>query len=306
MTALNDLRDFDVDAAEVTLWTFKTSRAGGTLGFKGRWVETSEALDNALREAVKAERAHIEEMIEYGLLAQNNEASALRLDADETHASWIVDVAEDDSAQNRVRNLKDLRNSGFYAIKLVQGETVLYGVKKTDASWHTRRVQNAVSAIFVEDVMGIEESPSFDIAKSVDFFIVGDSLLVADKGRFESIMQYKAAHREDFAALTAEPAFLAILADVGPIVAFVGDNKIHLRRASAIRQKAYYSDAAFMNNLRARRDEMGFNFEFDAVGRIIATAEHCREIFQALLDHRLLSRLSENIYDVQDAVSIAV
>lgn len=306
MPALDDLQSFNIDGATATLWIFKKSSQDGAPRFKGRWVETSEALDGALKAAVAGERGRIQEVIEYGLLAQNNEASALSIEIDETHAGLIVDETDAETQNKKITVIKDIRNASFYVIKLVQGEDVIHAVKKADSSWKTKRSIGIISAVFADQQLGLDESPTFDIARSVDFFIVGDSILVANKGSFESVLSYKEAHKDDFAALQGEPQFIAILSDLAPIVAFVGENKIQLRRAAAIRQKGYYANAAFMNNLRARRAELGFTFNFDAQGRIVPTPESCREIFTALLDHRLTSRLSESIYDVQDAVSVDV
>jgi hypothetical protein len=50
---------------------------------------------------------------------------------------------------------------------------------------------------------------------------------------------------------------------------------------------------------------MNLSIQFDAAGRIIPTVETCRDIFQALLDHRLDSRLSQQLYDVQNTEPVA-
>ena len=81
---------------------------------------------------------------------------------------------------------------------------------------------------------------------------------------------------------------------------YVGDNKMQLRRASAIRQRGHYKDPAFMSNLRKRHEEFLLDIEFDDAGRIVATPETCGDIVRALLDHRLASAFSQNIYDVPD------
>lgn len=55
-----------------------------------------------------------------------------------------------------------------------------------------------------------------------------------------------------------------------------------------------------MGLLREHNDAMNLGIEFDDEARIAPTAETCRNIFHALLDHRLDSRLSNLIYDVQN------
>ena len=83
------------------------------------------------------------------------------------------------------------------------------------------------------------------------------------------------------------------------LIGFVGTNKIQLRRTSAIKTKGHYKDPDFMGRLRAEARNLGFKFAFDAAGRIVPTPDDCRDIIQALLDHRLNSRLSKQLYDVE-------
>jgi len=54
-----------------------------------------------------------------------------------------------------------------------------------------------------------------------------------------------------------------------------------------------------MNNLKQHYGAMDLHIQFDAQGRIIPTPESCRDIFQALLNFRLDSRLSGELFDVQ-------
>lgn len=304
MPILEDLRAFDLENSATTLWVFKKSNNNSEPRYNGRWVRTSDDLDAALKEAVAAERARIEEVQEYGLLAQNNEASALTIPADETQANIVLAECSAETQNKQVTKLREVQNAAFYVIKLVVGTAVIYAVKQSDPSWRTRRSRNVISAVFSDQQLGLETAPTFMIAKSIDFFIVGDALLISNKGKFESILQYKAAHQDDFTTLQTEPEFVAIFAELAPLVAFVANNKIHLRRVCAIRQKRNYADPNYMANLRAQHTALGFTFAFDAAGRIIATSEHCREIFQALLDHRLSSQLSQRVYDVPDAVEV--
>ena len=142
--------------------------------------------------------------------------------------------------------------------------------------------------------------------KSFDFIIFGDTILVRNKGAFESVLRYKSTQREDFVELQAEAEFLAAFVDVAPLVAYVGDNKIQLRRACAIRDKGHYRDPEFMQRLRQNQAEYGLVIQFDDGGRIIVTPETCAQIMKALLDHRLKSGFSALVYDVQDTTPVQV
>lgn len=300
------LANFDVANATVSVWLFK--RSGGSAGsppvYTGKWVATDDALDAALKEAMIAERARPTEIIEYGLLAQNNEGSALRIDKLETHAGLIIDATADEVPARKVKNLKHVQNTRFYVIKLVAGDEAIYAVRQTDPSWQSRKAKNAISVYFSDEQLGLDDDPGFTISKYVDFFIAGDDVIISHKGHFESVLSYRAAHTQDFVDLQAEQAFAALFTDMAPLVAYIGTNKIQLRRACAIRQKGHYLNADFMAKLREHHGRCGLVLQFNDAGLLEPTPETCADIIRALLDHRLLSVFSENIYDVPDATAV--
>lgn len=305
MPVPQSLVDFDIANATASIWLFKKSASVGKIPrFSGRWIDTNAELDEALKGAIAQERARIVEVNEYSLLAQNNEGSALRIDTLETHAGLIVDQAAGETPAKRVSSLKHVQNTGFYVVKLTNGDQVLHAVRKTDSSWQSQKSRSAISVFFEGDQLGLNLAPSFSISRYVDFFIVEDDVVISDKRNFESVLSYKQAHAQDFATLQTEPDFAGLFTTLDPIVAFVGTNKIHLRRACAIRQKAHYKNADFMAKLRQHHARCGLTLTFDAAGRIIPTLENCADIIKALLDHRLLSAFSDNVYDVPDATVV--
>lgn len=299
--------NFDIDGAGVAVWLFKKSggAAGAPPTYTGRWVDTDANVEAALRAAISEARAQIEEIVEYGLLAQNNEGSALGIDAIETHADLIVQRAANPLPQFKVRSLKDIQNSDFYVVKLTSNGEVLHAVRKTDGSWKTRRRSNYINVLFKDDALELEESPEFSLSKYVDFFILNDRIYIKEKANFESVLNYKQAHADDFVQLQAEPGFAGLFTDLAPLVAFVGSNKIQLRRVCAIRQKGHYQNAQFVDRLRQHHAQYQLNIIYDGNGLIEPTPETCSDIITALLDHRLLSAFSDNIYDVPDTTQVA-
>jgi len=305
MPALQDLKAFDVANADVHLWVFKKSQRDGALVLTGRWIPVSPELATALKDTVNGERERITEVIQYSLLAQNNEASALQIGTADTNAPIIVAAAGDPTDKKKVSKVKDLLNTAFYAIKLIAGGNVLYGVKKTDSSWLTRRQKGVLNVVFSDETLTIDEESRFVISRYLDFFILENDVLVSKKENFESVLNHKKEHIADFIALKAEPQFSGIFSEIGPLESYVSDNKIQLRRASVIKVKGHYKDPAFMQRLRERHVQYKLNLTFDGQGRLVPTEANCPHIFQALLDHRLTSGFSENIYDVQDAANVA-
>ena len=308
MPSLDTLRAINVDDADATLWVFKgpTGPASEDPRYTGRWVESTNEVVTVLKETLESEIDRLEEVHEYGLLAENNEASALRITTNETHAGYVVDAAAAETQPKKASNIRHLQNTKFYVAKFIHGERVIHAVKKTEASWMTRKARSMQTVFFADNQLGIDNKPRFDIAKKFDFIIVDDEILCLNKGAFESVLRYKQAHKEDFAHLQAEQEFTDVFVDVAPLVEHVGENKIQLRRASAIRAKGHYRDPEFMQRLRDTQVDFGLTIQFDGAGRIVATPETCSQIMTALLDHRLASGFSKLVYDVQNTTPVAV
>lgn len=305
MPAPQSLVNFDVADATVEVWLFKKSTAAdGTLRFTGRWIETDDALDQALRDAISIKRQAIADMAPYTLLAATSDGLALHIDSLETHGTLIAANSADPVPQRKVRKLKDVQNTDFYVVKLVKDDVVLRAVRKTDASWRSKKAINVLSVLYADDQLGLNENPGFNISREVDFFMIDDDVVILNKSSFESILSYKQAHADSFLALQAEPVFSGLFTSMTELVNFVGANKLHLRRACAIRQIGHYRNADFIQRLRMHHLQCGLNIAFDAQGRIVPSEETCADIIRALLDHRLSSLFSENHYDVPDATVV--
>lgn len=304
MADLDALQAFDLADCNSVLWSFKKRTSGGQPVFTGRWVATTLALDNALTDALRSELERIEEVLEYGLLAQNNEQSALTINVDETHADAVIHQAAAETPNKQITDTKHLNNAAFYVAKFSNGDQVVYGVKKPDRSWRTSANAGLARMVFREQELDLSNSPSFNLATTFDFIIFDGCIYIGSKQNFESALSYKAAHEADFASLCNDQDFADVFSELATIVDFVGNNKIQLRRASAIRQKAHFRDAVFMQNLRNQCVQLGFDISFDDDGKIDPQNSNCRDIFTALLDHRLTSTVSTTIYDVQNAEAI--
>lgn len=304
MADLLALKAFDVLNSTVTLWVFKRSTRAGKIVYTGRWVETSELLDAKIKENVNAAVQSVEEIREYSLLAENNETSVLSIPADETHAGQLIQecVARD---EKKVKKLKDIQNAHFYAIRLtLDDQNSLYAVKSTDDSWKLKKLAGAYRAVFKDNALDIDDTPTFNISKSIDFFIFDGDVIAKQKNKTESILSYKEAHKEDFGLLKLEPKFSSLFSSMDEIDVYVGNNKIQLRRASAIKQKAHYNNDVYIQNIRNNAVEMQLLIDFDLNGKIVPSAESCKYIFLALLNHRLFSRFSGEYYDVQNIENI--
>jgi hypothetical protein len=74
---------------------------------------------------------------------------------------------------------------------------------------------------------------------------------------------------------------------------------------AVVEQKALYANPNFLPALQAVSNARGWGLNFDAhTNRLVPCEQTARTILQVLLDHRLLSEVTQNIYDVPDAVPV--
>jgi hypothetical protein len=304
MAIPQSLSAFNIADASVSLWVFRKSGPSDQPVFNGRWVQIEGALSAALKLAAISVRGSIVETNDYELLATIEVGQSLLIDTVETHADNIVVACAAELPQRRAQNIGHMSNTDFYVVKFTHQDRVLHTVTKTDSSWRSRRSQNYLTVVLKGEELSLEADPAFSISRKIDFFISGDEILILDRDNFESIVNYKAAHAEEFNALQNEAPFADLFVDLTPLVTFVGTNKLHLRRVCALRTKGLYADAQFMARLRQNYAQAGLDLSFDAQGRFVVNPDQCSDVIRALLDHRLHSLFSNNFYDVPNATVV--
>lgn len=296
------LSNFNIADSDVSVWLFRKSRGqDGEVVLTGHWIDIDNNLGIALKEAVTQARESILETEGYSLTATLEPGQALTIETEVTAAPQIVEKAAEEVAKRKATTIAHIQNTYFYVVKLSHQNDVIHAVRRTDTSWASKKNMNLIKVIFEDDQLGLNPHPDFHLSRYVDFIIAGDEIVMLNKDSFEQVLSYKEAHASDFVTLQTEPAFVGVFTDIAPLVAFVGNNKLKLRRVCAIREKGHYSDAAFMANLRLGYAEAGLNLVFDDDGKLIANPDTCADIVRALLNHRLYSRFSEQHYDVPNA-----
>lgn len=205
-----------------------------------------------------------------------------------------------------MKSAKQLNNAAGYVLRLRHGGSVIYCIKKANADWATRKKKGMMNVFFTEAGLDIMESPSFSLARSFDFFVAGESVLMASKPAFESILNHKDTYEEAYAELKQDPGFSAAIADFAVFDAFIGKNATHLRRMAVIRARGYYQNPDYLARLREINGLRNWGILFDAEGRIVATPEKMSDILHVLLDHRLRSELSDNQYDVPSTTPVGL
>ena len=297
------LRAFDFANSTVHLWVFK--RSSTPARFTARYAQTDDALNALIVSVVQSEMNRITEFADYTHLAQTNENSCLATlmqGSDFEHLKALVDRPEPDW---RVRTIKDLKNASGYLVKFTHNGRVVYAVKKSASTWKTSYLKTHINIVFSNGELSAAEDNGFAIEKSFDFYAHDAAIFIASKGAFESAMEHRASYAQAFANLQNNAAFSYLFTDIQPLVKYVGTNAIQLRRMARIEERAIFSRPGFLAAVQAVNVRRNWGLNFDTVtGRLVPCDKTAKTIMQILLDHRLLSEVTDMIYDVPDATQV--
>ncbi|GHC91550.1 DUF4868 domain-containing protein [Pseudorhodoferax aquiterrae] len=296
-------RTFDYDSATVQLWVFKKSTTG--LKFRAWHVRTDETIEALFKETIKREVNATNEKFAYTAIAQNNEASCLvHALEDSENLITLLNLVDSPEAENTDAELKHLKGAAGYLVKFQSGERTVYAVRRTAPNWKPRVRSSLINAIFKNGELSATPEETFSFDSFFDFYCINETVLVKSKRAYESTMSEKKSYQKNFDSLTLDPKFTSIFSDIIPLKEYVGTNAMQLRRITVIQQKAVYLREEFPERVRLVNGTRNYGLNFDAEGRIIVCSKTAKTVMQILLDHRLLSEITDSIYDVQDTEAV--
>lgn len=271
----------------------------------GRYAQTDAALNDLLRDVVKREMGRITEFANYTHLAQTNEGSCLATTVAGGDFEYLKAVIDRPEPDWRVRNIKDLKNASGYVVKFTNNGQTVYAVKKSASNWKTSYLKTHINIVFSNGELSAAEDNGFAIDRTFDFYAYDTAVFIASKSAFEAAMGHRVSYSQAFAMLQQTAAFSGLFTDIQPIVSYVGTNAIQLRRIARIEEKGLFLKPGFLIALQAVSGRRGWGLNFDIPsGRLVPCAQTARTIMQVLLDHRLLSEVTDTIYDVPDATQV--
>lgn len=298
----NSMRTFDYAQATVHLWIFKKTTAAQR--YKAHFVQTDEGFKNVLKSLIRSEMERVTEFGPYTHLAQNNENSCLSISRQDTDFVLLkaqVDRLEPECA---IQGVGDLKGADGYVVKYHHNYDTVYAVKRSTQSWKTSYPKKLMNLVFKNGELSAAEDDCFTIERNFDFISKGDFIFITNKRGFESTTQHRAGYSQAFATLQQNPTFSALFSDVTPLVQYVGTNTIQLRRMATVEQKALYAQPSFLPNLRRVCTSRNWEINFGPDDKIVPCEQTAKAIVQVLLDHRLISEVTNNMYDVPDATQI--
>ncbi|MGO3586361.1 MAG: DUF4868 domain-containing protein [Serratia liquefaciens] len=297
------LKNHDINNSNVHLWVFKRSTTANR--FISHYVQTDNTLNDQLKLIAQGEFRRITEFHAYSYLAETNDNSCLSTviaGSDFANLKTLVDRPEPDC---RLVNIKDLKNVSGYVVKFTHNGQTVYAIKRSAKNWKASFLKTHVNIVFKNGELSAAEDEAFVIERNFDFYAIDTALFIANKRAFESVMEHRASYTQAFTNLQATASFSDLFTDMTTIINYVGNNSIQLRRMARVEERALYLSPQFLtavqsvNNLRA----WGLNFE-PQTGKIIPCDQTVKTIIQVLLDHRLLSEVTNLIYDVPDATQV--
>lgn len=302
-TKFQKLKTFNFNNATSHLWVFKSSASA--IKYRAKFAQTDDPLNLQLKTFVHEEIQRITEFSSYSYISQTNENSCLSINVIETDFQFLKAQIDRLESENRAEGVKDLNGAKGYVVKFTHNGETVYAVKRSASNWKTAYPKKYINMIFSDgELTGVEDN-SFSIEKNFDFYVVDNAVFISNKRGFESLMQYKSAYKNAFNQLSASQNFSDLFADITPLVEHVGSNSMHLRRMAVVEEKGIYTRPNFMTNLQNVNTLRNWGINFDPhTNKIIVCEATAKIILQVLLDHRLMSEITDNIYEVPEATQI--
>lgn len=303
MIDFTDWREFDYQQATVQLWTFKKSATDAR--FRAWHVRTDADIEMLFRQAVISSIENTTEMISYSPISQNNESSCLTHSLEESAGLIaLLNLVDAPEAENVDAQLKHLKGAAGYLVKFQGSNQTVYAVRRTAPSWRPQVRRSFINATFCNGELSVTPQETFSFDSCFDFYCVNETVFIKSKRAFEISMSEKRVYERNFEDLSVDPAFSAIFSDIEPLKAYIGNNTMQLRRITVIQDKAIYLRPDFSRRLQRVNHARGFGLSFDHSGKLIVSENSAKTILQILLDHRLVSEITDTIYDVPDAEAI--
>ena len=299
MTEFDLWKSFNYQESNVQLWVFKKSQSSAK--FRGWHVKTDPAIEQLFRDAASTDVTLTTEHLSYQPLSQNNENSCLTHSLSESEGlTALLNVVNQPATENIDAKLKHLKGAIGYLVKFQFDSQVVYAIRKTAPTWKPKIRNSFINAIFQNGELSATPEETFSFDDYFDFYCINEVIFIKSKRAYESTTSDKKSYQRNFDSLLIDPSFIDIFVDIEPLKNYVGSNSIQLRRMTVIQDKALYSKPNFLEKVQEISSNRDFGLNFDDGGKLIICSETVKTIIQILLDHRLLSEITETIYDVPD------
>jgi len=296
-------KTFNFSQSSIQLWVFKKSTTPAK--FRAWYVKTDDEIKRLFQEAANKDVNAIAEQLSYTPLSQNNESSCLIHSLQESDGlESLINIVNQPELENIDVELQHLKGAAGYLVKFKYNDQTIYAVRKTALTWKPKVRNSLINAIFKNGELSASPTETFSFDEYFDFYNLNTTIFIKSKRAYESITSDKKKYQRAFSNLIIDQKFNEIFSDIEPLKKYIGTNAIQLRRMTVIQEKSLYSDPDFLVKVSQINSNRNFGLNFDDNGKIVICEKTVKTVMQILLDHRLLSELTDTIYDVPDAEAI--
>jgi hypothetical protein len=294
---LKVLRQIDIEKWTATLSVVKRSLAHGKATYKVLGVDIDEALQQCLRADMWEVLCRKFRFRSYEFLSEDQDEIMYTIKVEQTDFDGIRRAIEDGATVERAKSYSELMNSWAYVVRLQGMGNTVYGFRQVSRLTATKRVGGLRNLIWRDQMLvDLADQEIFTITKGFDFLVYSGWLLIAEKHKFETALNFRAGMERIRDEVLAELDQLGFCSDLAALKSAAGSNLARLRRICSISQNGHFKNPHFMRRAIDLNNRMGWGLS-QQDGKIIVD-ETSIDTFLMILDNsRLQSPVNDEAFD---------
>jgi hypothetical protein len=230
--------------------------------------------------------------------ADQDEGEALAVSTDETDFEQIQAQVDLGSAARSITHPNELNDSWAYLIDVEASGQHVVAMHKIVGGWTVKKQGLLLRVLFRNAALvDHEDAPVFQLEKKVDFVAFCGVLVILDKSKFESVLNFRAGMEQKRDEMLQDFRSMGVVTDPSVIREAIGSKLSLLRRAACVKKSGYYKDGQFLTELRRVCQEYQWGIDWQD-GRIVVTPENVETVLKLLNNDRLESPVTEEMFDV--------
>lgn len=182
----------------------------------------------------------------------------------------MIDTITGSESPEFVADKKDLLGAWMYIARLdLQGVPPLFAARRVSSMWTTKKVRQAINMVFKGNMLfDLDQQELFRVDGKIETFSYSGFVFVADKGSFETAMNFRAGMERNRDEIVEDFKKHKIFDDAENVGRLVGDNLRRLRKLSQVKKSGYFKDSNFIHRLINVSKEDGWELEFTDEGKL--------------------------------------
>jgi hypothetical protein len=284
--------------ANVTFYIVRRKLVNREAHYDISLINAEEKLRRKLRSNVINAIANSNNVIEYNYETSDLDDNVLGIETTCTDFKSIIDKIIDGEIPS-VRRYEEILETFFYIIRLDFDNTRLFAVRKTSETWKAKKVSHMANTVFHNNqLIDIDKSVIFPIDSQVDFFSFHDTIFIANKKNFETVLNFRAGMEKNRDAFVNLITPLNYFANPNDIATFVGDNSYRLRKLAQLKNAGYYTNRNFVMEMIQLSITKNWDLNITGNNLITVTEQNIDLVLRLLNNDRLESMINHEEFNV--------